>query len=76
MGRHAIKTGCELWADCGTCPYPDCIAGAGAKLEVIKRRAEAIRLAQGGSNEEEIAKKLGRSVRQVQRYLAVAGIKT
>lgn len=76
MSNSGIKTGCEFWDDCFTCPFtPDCIAGTGAKRELMLKKAEAIRLSKEGHSVEEIAKKLGRSVRQIKRYLAGAGQK-
>lgn len=75
MAKTAVESGCKLWTDCFTCPYPDCISGVEERTELQLRRAEAIKLSKGGLNEEEIAKKLGRSKRQVIRYLAVGGIK-
>lgn len=72
MSNSERKTGCELWEDCLTCPYPDdCVVGAGAKTEVTLKKGEAIRLSRKGHSAEEIAREIGRSVRQVNMYLKI-----
>lgn len=71
MTNNAVKIGCELWEDCLTCPFPDCVVGAGAKREVVLKKGEAIRLSRKGYSAEEIAARLGKSVRQVKLYLRI-----
>lgn len=65
-----FKSGCEIWGNCETCTYSDCIAGTGGKSVTLLKRAEAIKLSQQGKNVEQIALEVGRSRWQVKRYLA------
>lgn len=74
MGLHSKypTDGCILWGDCFSCPFPDdCISG---KKAAMKRRAEAIDLKRQGCDVHEIAWRVGRSERQVERYLTGVNI--
>ena len=69
-----IKSGCEIWEDCFSCPHPDCLADSGLNRKVMLLKAEAIRLVKEGYSPEQIANRLDRSVRQVERYLATPNL--
>ena len=61
--------GCQFWTQCGTCPYPDCIADRVNDLLTATRKAEAIELARQGMIKSQIARKLGVSRVTINRYL-------
>ena len=62
--------GCDLWSDCESCPFPDCIADSIPSLLADAKRAEARELAEQGMSKAEIAQKLGIAERTVRYYLA------
>jgi len=64
-----IESGCNLWHDCFTCPFPECRIDGKRVLLTLKAREEADQLAREGHNEETIAKKLGKSSRTIKRWL-------
>ena len=64
-----VDSGCQLWVDCFTCPYPDCVADTIPSLLTDAKRAEARELAEQGMSKAEIAQKLGIAERTVSRYL-------
>jgi len=61
-----METGCKYHDDCLTCPFPECIEGD----EVAYLRWKASRLVEEGLMKPEIAKRLNKSERTIQRYLA------
>lgn len=62
--------GCELHNDCFTCPYPDCeLSDHGHPRKTFILRQKVKVLAKQEYPTPLIAKELGRSVRQIQRYL-------
>ena len=61
--------GCQLWHDCFTCPYPDCLLDKLPSLLVANRVIEAKELAKQGLNNAEIAQRLGVTERTIYRYL-------
>lgn len=71
LGRPRINsdTGCELHDNCLTCPLPECVYVTGEKVISLKRKIETIKLAKEGYKIKQIAKKLGISYGQAQRYL-------
>ncbi|MBU0778200.1 helix-turn-helix domain-containing protein [Patescibacteria group bacterium] len=72
MGRQRStgKKGCELWDNCLTCPLPVCAYDMpNVNKPALKIRIKAIKLAEDGYTAEQIAEMLGRSLRQIQRYL-------
>ena len=60
-----IKDGCKYHPDCFTCSYPDCIIGN----HTVKLRLKAQELKAQGINKREIAERLGKSERTIERYL-------
>jgi len=54
------------------CPYPDCIAVTGTTLSQIRQAEEkhrAKQLQKKGMSNQEIARRIGKSARTVDRYL-------
>jgi DNA-binding NarL/FixJ family response regulator len=70
VGRHRTKSnnGCELWPDCFTCPYPDCRYGNEKYEARLTIKATAIKLINAGYTEKQVAEKLSKSIRTIQRY--------
>ncbi|MBU1066998.1 helix-turn-helix domain-containing protein [Patescibacteria group bacterium] len=66
-----IEDGCSLWEDsCLSCPFrPDCIIKDRDVLKTPKIKAKTTQLHQEGFEPEEIAKRLGKSLRTIQRWL-------
>jgi len=65
-----VDSGCQLWVDCFTCPYPDCVADTIPSLLIDAKRAEARELAEQGMPEAQIARRVGVAERTVRYYLA------
>lgn len=63
-----MKTGCELWDDCSTCPYPDCIANNKRKAEAIRHIKEVTPLWQKGYTVKQIVRQVGILVEQFIGY--------
>jgi len=62
--------GCRFSDDCFTCPFPDdCIEGSGINKVSLAKKMRAIDLHNSGMPPEQIAKTLGMSPRQIERYL-------
>lgn len=62
--------GCEWWADCFSCPYPDCVLGGGKQASEHTFEMRARELADTGHSVKDISSILGKSKRTIQRYLA------
>lgn len=77
MGRKrftkltTIENGCNLWDNCLTCPFPDCIVKEKDLVKAPKAKARAIELKEEGYSPEEIAKELGKPIRVVKRWLGI-----
>ena len=66
---HLTGNGCELWDDCFTCIFPDCIGeGVIRKIKSNKQMLEVQRLTSEGKKTKEIAVLLNVSTRLVRRY--------
>ena len=61
--------GCEFYPDCLQCPFPECLLDTYPSVLSELRKAEARELARRGKSVSEIAKVMGLSKRQVERYL-------
>ena len=70
-----IVSGCRVWDDCFSCPYPDCVE----ETELGRRlRTEALwdrvrELDNVGRSRESIAQEMGKSRRTIDRYLGEKG---
>uniref|UniRef100_A0A6M3KGZ8 Putative DNA binding, helix-turn-helix domain containing protein n=1 Tax=viral metagenome TaxID=1070528 RepID=A0A6M3KGZ8_9ZZZZ len=60
--------GCELYPDCFTCPFTDCLIGKKGISKSQLRREHARLLMQKGKPVNDIAEQLGVTPRQVLRY--------
>jgi len=68
--------GCQLWNDCFSCPYPDCIANHIPSLLIATKRKEAQELARQGNSVNKIADTLGVSIYTIKRYLSKEALTT
>lgn len=71
-----LKTGCEFWDDCFTCPYSDCIAGRPGNLKRVKRQKLVWTSKKAGLSSREIAEELGVSLRTIERDLKEGGVES
>ena len=63
-----IENGCYLHNDCFTCPFPDCQISQRDLVKTTKAKAQANNLSKEGYTDEEVAKKLNKSIRTIQRW--------
>ncbi len=69
MTTNTIKAGCKFHDDCFTCLFPDCLEGSGRGVGKFKLQLQAKALSSQGLVVTQIAQKLGKSERTIQRYL-------
>ena len=67
-----IENGCELYYDCFSCPFSECLLPTDRAIETPKARVEACNLHEIGYSLEQIAKKLGKSKAAIKRWLHYA----
>ena len=65
----ADSFGCQLWNDCFSCPFPDCLADKLPSLLIDAKRADARELAEQGMPKAQIARRLGVSRMTIYKYL-------
>lgn len=69
-GSKLCINGCEVYSDCFTCPYPDCIVAITPSSRVAMfKRAEAFKLKGKGFDTERIASKMQTTEKQVEVLL-------
>ena len=61
--------GCQWWADCFSCPFPDCVLGSGKQANRHAYEMRARELADTGHSVKDIMSILRKSRRTIQRYL-------
>ena len=62
--------GCQWWADCFSCPFPDCVYCDNRQKSAYVYMTRARALADAGRSVKDIMSILGKSRRTIQRYLA------
>ena len=74
MGKKDYKktsagTGCKLWEDCSTCPFPVELNCSPIKIRLYLRRVSVKNLDKVGFSVQEIANHLSLSIRTIERDL-------
>jgi len=64
-----VEVGCRLWDNCFTCPLPAELCGKDINMRMERYKAVTILLFNKGHSIKEIAKRLGKSEKQIERYL-------
>jgi len=62
-------SGCWAWEDCDTCPFPECYEDNPTEVRRFWDREEARKLKAQGLGTKDIAIKLHKSRRTIERYL-------
>ena len=65
----AVEVGCKLWDNCFSCPLPAEICGRDVNMRMERYKTVAILLHNRGYSIAEIAGRLGKSEKQIERYL-------
>ena len=68
--KSEIQSGCRLYPDCFSCPYPDCITDRIPSLLKATKALEVRELAEKGVSMAELAKRFEVSTRTIRNYLA------
>ena len=61
-------SGCDFWDDCFTCPFPNCLEDEGINRSKFRARAKTKQLLVKGCSIKEIAGRLSKSTRTIDRY--------
>lgn len=71
--REPVESGCIYHDNCFTCPWPECLLNVPKlKVDAVVTAAKIRKLAAEGCSKKEIARKLDKSIRTIDRHLKQA----